>query len=330
MDKAPRSKAVADALVFFGASGDLAYKKIFPALLAMVRQDGFDLPIIGVSHSQWTDEQLVARARDSVENDAKLQNRKVDEAAFRKLAKRLAYVNGDYDDAQTYAKLKKALGASKRPLHYLAIPPDLFRQGRRRSEESRLHGKCARRRGKTVWPRSEIGARTQPNPARRFSRGSDLPHRSLPRQGTGAESSVLPIREFVSRTGVESQLHRERADHDGGRFRRRRPRIVLRRRRRHPRRDPESSAAGRFVPGDGRADRHTTRPRCAPRSCACSARYGRSIRRMSCAGNTRDIARSKVWRANPMSKPSRRCACTSIRGAGRACRSTSAPASDCR
>ena len=122
MDKPPRS----DALVFFGASGDLAYKKIFPALLAMVRQDGFDLPIIGVSHSQWTDRQLIDRARDSVENDAKLQKKKVDETAFRKLAKQLAYVNGDYNDADTFTKLKKALGTSKRPLHYLAIPPDYF------------------------------------------------------------------------------------------------------------------------------------------------------------------------------------------------------------
>ena len=122
MDPTSRS----DALVFFGASGDLAYKKIFPALLAMVRQDGFDLPIIGVSHSEWTDEQLVARARDSVEADAKQQNKKVDETAFRKLAKRLRYVNGDYNDADTYAKLKSALGSSKRPLHYLAIPPDFF------------------------------------------------------------------------------------------------------------------------------------------------------------------------------------------------------------
>src|ERR1700754_50838 len=113
LDKAPRS----DALVFFGASGDLAYKKIFPALLAMVRQDGFYLPIIGVSHSQWTDRQLVDRARDSVENDAKQQKKKVDTAAFGKLAKQLKYVNGNYDDAETYAKLKKALGTSKRPLH---------------------------------------------------------------------------------------------------------------------------------------------------------------------------------------------------------------------
>jgi glucose-6-phosphate 1-dehydrogenase len=124
MDKATAQHS--DALVFFGASGDLAYKKIFPALLAMVRQDGFDLPIIGVSHSDWTDKQLIDRARASVEDDAKQQKGKVDEVAFRKLAKRLKYVNGDYNDAQTFATLKKALGTSKRPLHYLAIPPDFF------------------------------------------------------------------------------------------------------------------------------------------------------------------------------------------------------------
>jgi glucose-6-phosphate 1-dehydrogenase len=124
MDKATAPPS--DALVFFGASGDLAYKKIFPALLAMVRQDGFDLPIIGVSHSKWNDKQLVERARDSVEQDAKQQKKKVDEAAFRKLARQLKYVNGDYNDAVTYTTLKKALATSKRPLHYLAIPPNFF------------------------------------------------------------------------------------------------------------------------------------------------------------------------------------------------------------
>ena len=124
MDKAtaPRS----DALVFFGASGDLAYKKIFPALLAMVGQDGFAMPIIGVSHAGWNDKQLIDRARDSVEKDAASQKKKVDEAAFRKLAACLKYVDGDYNDQSTFTALKKALGAAKRPLHYLAIPPSLF------------------------------------------------------------------------------------------------------------------------------------------------------------------------------------------------------------
>lgn len=118
----PRS----DALVFFGATGDLAYKKIFPALQAMSQQDGFDLPVIGVSHSGWTTEKLRQRARDSIEQAAKERGENFDEAAFVKLAARLQYVDGDYNDATTFQLLKKALGAARRPLHYLAIPPNLF------------------------------------------------------------------------------------------------------------------------------------------------------------------------------------------------------------
>jgi len=118
----PRS----DALVFFGATGDLAYKKIFPALLAMMTRDGLDLPIIGVAHSGWDVEQLRKRAHDSLVEAAKHDGGELDEAAFGKLSARLRYVDGDYNDAATFTALKQALGEAKRPLHYLAIPPSLF------------------------------------------------------------------------------------------------------------------------------------------------------------------------------------------------------------
>ena len=118
--------ARSDALVFFGATGDLAYKKIFPALQAMMLRDGLDVPIIGVAHSGWTLEQLRQRAHDSLAQAAKDAGGSVDEAAFAKLAARLAYVDGDYNDAATFGLLKKALGNACRPLHYLAIPPSLF------------------------------------------------------------------------------------------------------------------------------------------------------------------------------------------------------------
>ena len=118
----PRS----DALVFFGATGDLAYKKIFPALLAMVARDGLELPIVCVAHSGWDLEQLRKRAHDSVAQAAKDEHGAVDEASFKKLSALLQYVDGDYKDAATFAALKKALGSAKRPLHYLAIPPSLF------------------------------------------------------------------------------------------------------------------------------------------------------------------------------------------------------------
>ncbi len=110
-----------DALVFFGATGDLAYKQIFPALQALVRDGLLDVPIIGVGRSGWTTEQLVARARASLE-----EHGPVDEAAFKKLARRLCHIDGDYNTQDLFQRLRAALGSATRPLHYLAIPPSAF------------------------------------------------------------------------------------------------------------------------------------------------------------------------------------------------------------
>ncbi|MET0230093.1 MAG: glucose-6-phosphate dehydrogenase [Rhodanobacteraceae bacterium] len=115
-----------DALVFFGATGDLAFKKIFPALLAMVARDGLDIPIIGVAKSELSQEDIVARARESVAQAAKEEGTKVDNEIFARLAKRLSYVAGDYRAMQTYEALKRALKGAKSPLFYLAIPPAFF------------------------------------------------------------------------------------------------------------------------------------------------------------------------------------------------------------
>lgn len=112
---------VSDALVFFGATGDLAYKQIFPALQSMIRRDGMDMPIVGVAKSGWTLAQLQARARDSLEKHGG-----VDEAAFAKLLSRLDYIDGDYRDDATYRALRTKIGSAQRPLHYLAIPPSMF------------------------------------------------------------------------------------------------------------------------------------------------------------------------------------------------------------
>src|SRR6202012_2248842 len=110
-----------DALVFFGATGDLAYKKIFPALQAMVRRGHLDVPVIGVARAGWSLDQFKARAKDSVEKHGGL-----DPDAFEKLSKLLHYVDGDYNDAATFQKLKKELGSAQHPAHYLAIPPSAF------------------------------------------------------------------------------------------------------------------------------------------------------------------------------------------------------------
>lgn len=110
-----------DAFVFFGATGDLAYKKIFPALQAMIQRDDFSMPIIGVSRGGWTLDKLRERAHDSLQS-----NGGVDEEAFAKLSAQLQYVDGDYNDSATYARLKQLLGSAQRPIHYLAIPPSMF------------------------------------------------------------------------------------------------------------------------------------------------------------------------------------------------------------
>ena len=111
-----------DALVLFGITGDLAYRKMFPALHAMARRKRLGVPVIGVASSDNDVAALVERARKSIEE----YGGGVDEEAFAELAGSLAYVRGDYRDAGTYEKLRGALGTSRRPLHYLAIPPSLF------------------------------------------------------------------------------------------------------------------------------------------------------------------------------------------------------------
>ena len=115
------SEVRSDALVFFGATGDLAYKKIFPALQAMVRRGILDAPVVGVAKSGWNLDHLRARARDSVQ-----QHGGYDPAAFDGLCRLLRYVDGDYQDPSTFAAIRKELGSVERPAHYLAIPPALF------------------------------------------------------------------------------------------------------------------------------------------------------------------------------------------------------------
>jgi glucose-6-phosphate 1-dehydrogenase len=115
------SAAVSDALVFFGATGDLAYKKIFPALQELIKQGRLNVPIIGVAKQGWKLDDLKKRARDSLEHHGG-----VEETAFKKLCDLLRYVDGDYRDAATFQVLRQNLGNAQRPAHYLAIPPAVF------------------------------------------------------------------------------------------------------------------------------------------------------------------------------------------------------------
>jgi glucose-6-phosphate 1-dehydrogenase len=117
----PASAQTSDALVFFGATGDLAFKQIFPALLALVERHDLHIPIVGVAKAGWNLEQFQQRALDSVKASGPYN-----EAAFAKLVQLLGYVDGDYKDPKTFANLRAAIDGAKRPLHYLAIPPAFF------------------------------------------------------------------------------------------------------------------------------------------------------------------------------------------------------------
>src|SRR5256885_16366100 len=110
-----------DALVFYGVTGDLAFKKIFPALQAMVKRGQLDVPVIGVARSKWTVEQLRQRVQDSLEKHGG-----VDPASFEKLSRLLRYVSVDYTDPGACRAIHGELKGAKRPAIYLAVPPHLF------------------------------------------------------------------------------------------------------------------------------------------------------------------------------------------------------------
>ena len=254
------SDSHSDALVFFGATGDLAYKKIFPALQAMVKRGHLNVPVIGVAKAGWNLDQLRARAHDSLEKHGGL-----DPAAFEKLCGLLRYVDGDYTDPATFQALRKELDGAQRPAHYLAIPPVLFGT----VVEQLAKSGCAK--GARVIVEKPFGhdlaSAQELNriSARVFPESAHLSHRPLPRQAAGAQHGVLPLRQLVPGAVLEPQPHRERADHHGGRFRRAGPRRVLRSDRHHSRRRPEPPVSGAVQPGDGAAGPRSTANRFATR-----------------------------------------------------------------
>ena len=122
MDLIKGSSAQSGALVLFGVTGDLVHKKIFPALYALAKRGVLDVPVVGVAGSNWSAAQLRKRATDSIREFGGIDNGR----ALRHLLSLLSYVSGDYKDPRTYKAIKQALGAARRPAHYLAIPPALF------------------------------------------------------------------------------------------------------------------------------------------------------------------------------------------------------------
>jgi len=122
MNKTKRGTVRSDALVLFGVTGDLAHKKIFPALYAMAKRGVLDVPVVGVASSKWSLARLRKHAEDGIRSSGPVDDR----AALRRVLSLLRYVSGNYNDPATFAALRTALGNARRPAHYLAIPPALF------------------------------------------------------------------------------------------------------------------------------------------------------------------------------------------------------------
>src|SRR6202166_4010795 len=174
--KPSEDTAPADALVLFGAMGDLAHKKIFPALYHMVRHGHLDVPVIGVARAARTDEHLKERVRDSIQQ----QGGDIDQEALAKLLKLLRYIGGDYEKPGTFDLLQKTLGSTSRPAHYLAIPPSLFTI----FVEFLANANCKKSAShcrKTLWTRSCLGAAVECRSSCRASRIENFSYRPLPR-----------------------------------------------------------------------------------------------------------------------------------------------------
>ena len=266
-----------DALVFFGATGDLAYKKIFPALQAMVRHGDLDMPVIGVAKAGWNLEQFRERAQDEPCRSMAA----IDEAAFAKLSARLRYVDGDYDDPATLQPVAQAhLGRRAAAAALPGDPAQPVRDRGRGAGPGGLRRGRARGGGKAVRPRPGFGPRAEPHrctstfPSRRIFR---IDHYL----GKEPVLNLLYFR-FANphpRADLEPPLPRLRADHDGRELRRPGSRQVLRRGRRDPRRRAEPHAAGRGLPGHGAARRQRRRGDSRREGQGPAGRCGRSTPR---------------------------------------------------
>ena len=315
-----------DALVLFGATGDLCFKKIYPALYHLVRRGLLTIPVIGVARQGCDVKWLAARVRDSVKASVK----DPDEAVTTRLTGLLRYVDGDYNDRSTFEGLKQALGECQAAAVLPGDPAEHVRGGGRAPERHRRGAGRARRDREALRPRPGHGARAQPDAARALPRIEHLSHRPLPRQGSGAEPAVLPLRQFVPRAGVEPQLRRQRAGHHGREHRHRRARQVLRGDRRDPRRHPEPPAADRGAAHHGAAGQR--RRRVAARREGEAAQGGApgdagGPGARPVPGLPRGAGRGGRLAGRDLRGAGAR---RSTRGAGAGCRSTCAPASACR
>ncbi len=231
-----------DALVIFGISGDLAYKKIFPALQRLVRTNRLNVPVVGVARSGWTSEQLIEHVRASL-----AEHGGVAPDAFPKLARLLRSVSGDYANPDTFIRLRAAMDGALRPLFYLAIPPSAFPN----VVDHLAEAKCTRS-GARVVVEKPFGRDLETSRAL-----NETLRRAFP------DEAIFRIDHYLGKEPVQNILYfrfanaflvrRERADYDGRNAHRGGARSVLRGSGSDPRRDPEPSAADRQLSRDGGA-----------------------------------------------------------------------------
>jgi len=198
----------ADVLVIFGITGDLAKKMTFRALYRLEARGRLKCPIIGVGRREdWDHENLRTRAHESIETTVPDHDEKV----MRRLATRMTFLNGDYTDPKTYAKLAEALEGKKQPVFYLEVPPSLFStvvRGLGAGWADQVGPRCGR---KALRPRPRIGQAAQCRAARGAGRGADLPHRPLPRQGAGDGHHLPALHQHAAGADLEPPVRLPRA-----------------------------------------------------------------------------------------------------------------------
>ena len=314
--------AAADVLVVFGITGDLARVMTFLSLYRLELRGLLDCPVVGVAVDDWSLEQLVQRARDSIV----AKGEDLDEEVFARFTGRLSYVQGDFADDATYQRVAEAIAGREHPVFYLEVPPFLFAtvvkglSGAGLTADGQGRGREALRARPGV--RQGAGGRAAPV-RRRVAAAADRP---LPREDGLRGDPVPALRQHGPRAAVEPQPRRVRADHDGRGLRGRGPRSLLRPGGCPARRRGQPPDAG----GRGRGDGAPVGPWPEALRDAQVALF-RSVKDADPAHYVRgqhDGYRDS--RASPRTRRPRRtsrCAWRSTTGGGRACRSTSAPES---